>query len=56
MEQEDGKLYTEWGFTWADDAVEWFLSFGDKVQVLEPREMVDKMKAALASIQNLYET
>lgn len=56
VEQEDGKLYTEWGFTWADDAVEWFLSFGDKVQVLEPREMVDKMKAALASIQNLYET
>ena len=56
MQQEDGKLYTQWGFTTKKGAVEWFLSFGDKVKVLDPPEMVEQMKAVLTSIQNLYET
>lgn len=54
--QEDGTLYTQWGFTRPKDAVEWFLRFGDKVKVLGPPEMVGRMKAALTSIQNLYES
>lgn len=55
-EQEDGKLYTEWGFTEQEGAAEWFLSFGDKVKVLDPPEMVELMKSALDSVKNLYET
>lgn len=55
-EQEDGKLYTEWGFTSQKDAVEWFLSFGNKVKVLAPPEMVELMKSTLDSIKNLYES
>lgn len=55
-EREDGKLYTEWGFTRPDDAVEWFLSLGDKVKVIGPPEMVERMKTALTAIQSLYET
>lgn len=55
-EQEDGKLYTEWGFTTHKDAVEWFLSFGNKVKVLAPPEMVELMKSTLDSIKNLYES
>ena len=55
-EQEDGTLYTEWGFTKTDTAVEWFLSFGDKVKVLGPPEMVELMKNTLNSIKNLYES
>ncbi len=55
-EQEDGKLYTEWGFTTQKGAVEWFLGFGDKVKVLSPPEMVEQMKNALDSIKKLYET
>ena len=55
-EQEDGSLYTEWGFTRPENAVEWFLSFGDKVKVLGPPEMVERMKTALERIKNLYET
>ena len=55
-EQEDGKLYTEWGFTAQKNAVEWFLSFGDKVKVLGPPEMVELMRSTLDSIKNLYET
>lgn len=55
-EQEDGKLYTEWGFTTQKGAVEWFLSFGNKVKVLGPTEMVKIMKSTLDSIINLYES
>lgn len=55
-EQADGSLYTEWGFTKSEKAVEWFLSFGDKVKVLGPPEMVERMKQALNYIKNLYET
>lgn len=55
-EQEDGRLYTEWGFTRPENAVEWFLSFGDKVKVLGPPEMVERMKNALECIRNLYKT
>ena len=56
IEQEDGTLYTEWGFTKTDTAVEWFLSFGDKVKVLGPPEMVALMKNMLDSIKKLYES
>ena len=55
-EQEDGTLYTEWGFTRPNDAVAWFLSFGDKVKVLGPPEMVEIMKSTLDSIKNLYKS
>lgn len=55
-ELEDGSLYTEWGFTRPNDAVEWFLGFGNKVKVLAPPEMVERMKTALDSIKKLYES
>lgn len=56
VQQEDGTLYTEWGFTTPEQAVEWFLSFGNQVKVLGPPEMVERMRAALGSIQFLYQT
>nr|WP_300784980.1 WYL domain-containing protein [uncultured Acetatifactor sp.] len=31
--QEDGRLYTEWGFTTKEQALEWFLGFGIRVKV-----------------------
>lgn len=55
-ERADGSLLTKWGFTSPENAVEWFLSFGDKVQVLDPPEMVELMKASISSIQKIYET
>lgn len=54
--QEDGSLYTQWGFTRPNEAVEWFLSFGSKVKVLAPPEMVERMKKTLEDMKNLYET
>ena len=55
-EREDGKLYTEWGFSSAETAVEWFLGFGHKVKVLGPQEMVERMKNALKTALDLYKT
>lgn len=53
-EQEDGKLYAEWGFASAETAVEWFLGFGHKVKVLGPPEMIERMKCALSAALDLY--
>ena len=52
--QEDGRLYAEWGFTTPEQAVEWFLRFGRKVKVLEPPEMVERIKTELDAARNLY--
>ena len=51
---EDGRLYTEWGFTDPEEAVYRFLSFGDKVTVTEPPEMVEKMRAAIRKTAEKY--
>ena len=37
-----------------EKALEWFLSFGDRVKVLGPAEMVERMKAALDAARDLY--
>lgn len=55
-QQENGKLYTEWGFTTQKDAEERFVSFGNKVKVFDSPEMVELMKFTLDSIKNLYES
>lgn len=52
---EDGKLYTKLGFTNKEEAAAWFLGFGDQVKVLEPPEMVEKMKEAVKKILQGYE-
>lgn len=52
--REDGKLYAKRGFTTKEQAVTWFLGFGDKVKVLAPPEMVERMKAVLDSARSLY--
>ncbi len=51
---EDGRLYAKWGFNSAEDALPWFLGLGDKVKIIEPPEMVEKMKMILASISEKY--
>ena len=48
---EDGKLYTEWGYTTYEEAVHWFLSFGSKVEVLEPE---DFRELFLEEVRKLY--
>ncbi len=52
----DGKLWTRWGFTTAGRAARWLLGFGDKVRVLSPPEMVERMKKEIEKMKKLYET
>ena len=54
-EEEDGRLYTEWGFSSAERAEEWFLSFGDQVKVTAPPEMVERMRRKLTQMMKMYE-
>ena len=51
---EDGRLYTEWGFTDPEEAVYRFLGYGDKVTVTGPQEMVEKMRAAIRKTAEKY--
>lgn len=51
---EDGRLWTRWGFTDPNIAALWFLGFGDKVEVLEPPEMVEKLRTLSEKIANIY--
>lgn len=50
-EREDGKLYAKWGFCDLDNAMSWYLSFGDKVEILEPewfkKNYIENLKKAL---------
>ena len=54
--REDGKLYTEWGFSTPKDALRWLLSFGVDVQVTAPPEMVKKMRSAIKKMKKRYKT
>ena len=51
---DNGMLYAKWGFNSAEDVLFWFLSLGDRVQVIEPLKMVEKMKMTLAAISKKY--
>ncbi len=52
--REDGRLYTKWGFTDPDDTILWFLKFGDKVEIIEPDEMREKIKMIAENILDKY--
>ncbi|MDR0326517.1 MAG: YafY family transcriptional regulator [Oscillospiraceae bacterium] len=52
-ETEDG-LRLEIGYTNRDYIVSWLLGFGDKVKVLEPREVADEIRATAEHIRKLY--
>lgn len=53
-QQEDGRLYARWGFSGAEQALRWFLGFGDKVRVLQPPELVEKMRAQVQAAAKKY--
>ena len=53
--REDGRLYAKWGFCGRDNAMSWFLSFGDKVEILAPedfkKDYIERMKKALSKYE-----
>lgn len=54
-EQENGRLYAEWGFTSEEVALEWFLSFGSKVEVLSPEPFCRRLKCELEKNLKIYQ-
>lgn len=52
-EMPDGRLRLETGYTYYQYMLSWVLSFGDKIQVIEPPEMIaDVVKAATGILHN----
>lgn len=51
---DDGRLYAKWGFGSPEGALSWFLGLGEKVTVVEPPEMIERLKETLAAISEKY--
>lgn len=52
--QEDGRLYTEWGFSSYERALDWFLGFGSRVRVLGPEKFLSLYRAELEKMLALH--
>jgi predicted DNA-binding transcriptional regulator YafY len=50
----DKKLYFEFPFTNMDYLLRWILSFGDKVEVIEPKELIEELKCQAEKILKYY--
>ncbi len=53
--QEDGQLYTEWGFSSYKSALSWFLGFGGKVRILTPEDFKEQYVTELKRMLQKYE-
>ena len=51
---DDGRLCAKRGFTDPDEAVLFFLGFGDQVEIIDPPQMRKKMEIAIQKIATLY--
>lgn len=51
---EDGRLCMESGFTDKENLFYWLLSFGNQVELIEPKELREEFRAFLNKIQNIY--
>lgn len=51
---DDGRLLLETDYSDIDSIVTWFLTFGNKVEVLEPQEVRDRMIHIIDDMKNIY--
>ena len=52
---DDGRLWTRWGFTDLEWAIQRFLSFGDRVEIIEPQEFKETLKQTIIRILEKYQ-
>ena len=52
--REDGRLYTEWGFSSCEQALRWFLPFGDCVQIIGPQYFREQYVQAVRRMLEPY--
>ena len=53
--QQDGKLLFQSDYTNKDNLIMWLLSFGEKVELLEPEEIREEIKASIECMKKRYE-
>lgn len=53
--QPDGKLLFQSDYTNKDTLIAWLLSFGDKVELLEPEEIREEIRAGIERMKKKYE-
>lgn len=52
--EPDGRLRFAWGFPDADSVLSWVLTFGDKAELLEPKELRQELGALTATLADRY--
>ena len=53
-EQEDGRLLLIQNYNDINNLTMWMLTFGDKVEVLEPMEVRERLKSIAESLMKTY--
>lgn len=51
---DDGRLWTRWGFTDLEWAIQRFLSFGDRVEIIEPQEFKETVRITIEKMLEKY--
>lgn len=54
-EQEDGKLFFQADYTDKENLITWLLSFRDKAELLEPKEIRDEIRISIECMKKKYE-
>lgn len=54
-EQDDGMLLFQADYTDKDNLISWLLTFRDKVELLEPKEIRDEIRSSIECIKKKYE-
>lgn len=54
-EQEDGKLLFQADYTDKENLITWLMSFRDKVELLEPKEIRDEIRISIECMKKKYE-
>ena len=54
-EAEDGRLLFTADYTDKDNLVTWILTFGDKAELLEPKEARDRIRNTIEAMKKNYE-
>ncbi len=54
IEQDDGKLLFTADYTDMDNLINWLLTFGDKAELLEPKEARERLASMVKNMANIY--
>lgn len=53
--QQDGTLLFQWEYTEKENLINWILTFGNQVEVLEPGEILQELLKTAKSVMKIYQ-